>query len=80
MGRRNTRIDQERKDGGYGSRSSVSHDGWHVMCMGFQWSRNQFHYGGGKVYWAGRGGPKQHYIIMSNKSTKPEYTHDIVLV
>ena len=34
MGRRNTRIDQEREDGGYGSRSSASGDGWH-MYMGF---------------------------------------------
>ena len=34
MGRRNTRIDQEREDGGYGSRSSARGDGWH-MYMGF---------------------------------------------
>ena len=27
MGRRNTRIDQEREEGGYGSRSSASGDG-----------------------------------------------------
>ena len=34
MGRRNTRIDQEREDGGYGSRSSARGDGWH-MYIGF---------------------------------------------
>ena len=34
MGRRNTRIDQVREDGGYGSRSSASGDGRH-MYMGF---------------------------------------------
>ena len=34
MGRRNIRIDQEREEGGCGSRSSASGDGWH-MYMGF---------------------------------------------
>ena len=30
MGRRNTRIDQEREEGGYGSRLSASGDDWHM--------------------------------------------------
>ena len=34
MGRRNTRIDQEGEERGYGSRSSASGDGWY-MYMGF---------------------------------------------
>ena len=34
MGRRNTRIDQESEDGGYGSSASARGDGWH-MYMGF---------------------------------------------
>ena len=34
MGRRNTRIDQEREEGGCGSRSSARGDGWHTY-MGF---------------------------------------------
>ena len=37
MGRKNTRIDQEREDG---SRSSASGDGWH-MYMGFVNSRKK---------------------------------------
>ena len=40
MGRRNTRIDQEWEEGGYGSRSSASGDGWH-MYMGFVNSRKK---------------------------------------
>ena len=35
MGRRNTRIDQEREEGGYRSRSSPSGDGCAHVCMGF---------------------------------------------
>ena len=35
MGRRNTRIDQEREEGGYGSRSSASCDDCAHVYMGF---------------------------------------------
>ena len=44
MGRRNTRIDQESEEGGHGSRSNASDDGWH-MYMGFvnnkKWSSKE---------------------------------------
>ena len=39
-----------------------------LIRLQIQLSRNQFCIGGAKVYW--RSGPKQHYIIMSNKINK----------
>jgi len=46
--------------------------------MKSQWSRNQFCIGGG-ARCIGRGGPKQHYIIMSNKINKARI-HTIYIV